>query len=69
MTLYPWVQMVLRELAAPGPSPEHAEPLPGSTGAAFREMAAKRLTRQRWRRSFENLEETMTVVEYHPAAT
>ncbi len=42
MHLYPWVQMVVfSELAAHGPSPAKAEPLPGPTERAFQEMAAK----------------------------
>jgi len=42
MFLYPWVQMVVfSELAAHGPSPAKAEPLPGPTERAFQEMAVK----------------------------
>lgn len=42
MGLYPWVQMVVfSELAAHGPSPAHAQPLPGPTEEAFCAMAAK----------------------------
>jgi deaminated glutathione amidase len=37
---FPWVQMVLfSELAAFGPAPKHAQPLPGPAEAAFCEMA------------------------------
>jgi predicted amidohydrolase len=42
MHRFPWVQMVLfSELAAFGPSPKHAQPLPGPAEAAFCEMAAR----------------------------
>jgi predicted amidohydrolase len=42
MHRFPWVQMVLfSELAAFGPAPKHAQPLPGSAEAAFCEMAAR----------------------------
>jgi deaminated glutathione amidase len=42
MALYPWVQMVVfSELAANGPSPANAQPLPGPTEEAFCSMAAK----------------------------
>lgn len=38
---FPWVQMaVFSELAAFGPSPAHAQPLPGPAESAFCEMAA-----------------------------
>ncbi len=40
--LYPWVQMVVfSELAAHGPFTERAQPMPGPTEDAFREMARK----------------------------
>lgn len=40
--LYPWIDMiVLPELAAFGPSPRSAEPLPGPTEARFQALAAK----------------------------
>jgi deaminated glutathione amidase len=43
MAKFPWVQMVLfSELAAYGPSPLHAQPLPGPAEHAFCEMAASR---------------------------
>lgn len=39
--LFPWVQMiVISELAAYGPSPRLAEPMPGPAERAFQEMAA-----------------------------
>jgi deaminated glutathione amidase len=39
---FPWVQMVLfSELAAFGPAPKHAQPMPGPAEAAFCEMAAR----------------------------
>ena len=42
MHRFPWVQMVLfSELAAFGPAPKHAQPLPGPAEAAFCEMAAR----------------------------
>jgi len=42
MAVFPWVQMVvLSELAAHGPNPAKAEPIPGPTERAFQEMAAK----------------------------
>jgi len=42
MNLYPWVQLVVfSELAACGPSPRKAEPLPGPAERAFQAMAAK----------------------------
>src|SRR5439155_18960165 len=42
MHRFPWVQMVLfSELCAFGPSPHHAQPLPGPAEAAFCEMAAR----------------------------
>ena len=42
MHLFPWVQMVVfSELAACGPSPRHAEPLPGPAERAFQAMAAE----------------------------
>ena len=42
MHRFPWVQMVVfSELAAFGPAPKHAQPLPGSAEAAFCEMAAR----------------------------
>lgn len=42
MHLYPWVQMVVfSELAACGPSPRRAEPVPGPAERAFQAMAAK----------------------------
>jgi deaminated glutathione amidase len=42
MAVFPWVEMaVFSELAAHGPSKLHAEPLPGPTEEAFREMARK----------------------------
>ena len=42
IALYPWVQMVVfSELAAHGPFIERAEPMPGPTEDAFREMARK----------------------------
>ena len=42
MHRFPWVQMVLfSELAAFGPAPRHAQPLPGPAEAAFCEMAAR----------------------------
>ena len=41
MHRFPWVQMVLfSELAAFGPAPKHAQPMPGPAEAAFCEMAA-----------------------------
>ncbi|MDX1527400.1 MAG: carbon-nitrogen hydrolase family protein, partial [Gammaproteobacteria bacterium] len=41
MARYPWVQMVLfSELCAFGPSPSHAQSLPGPAEEAFCEMAA-----------------------------
>ena len=52
MQLYPWVQMVLfSELAAHGPFVARAEPVPGPTEEAFREMALYgdgRLSRAEW---------------------
>ncbi len=40
MLRYPWVQMVVfSELAAHGPLPQHAEPLPGPAEASFQAMA------------------------------
>jgi predicted amidohydrolase len=40
MHIYPWVQMVVfSELAAFGPSPKNAQPLPGPFEDTFREMA------------------------------
>ncbi|NJM30416.1 MAG: carbon-nitrogen hydrolase family protein [Rhizobiales bacterium] len=40
MHLYPWVQMVMfSELAVYGPLLQHAQPLPGTSEAAFQEMA------------------------------
>ncbi len=40
--IYPWVQMaIFSELAAFGPSPSHAQMLPGPAEDAFREMARK----------------------------
>ena len=42
MFLFPWVQMVVfSELAAYGPNPAKAEPLPGPAERKFQEMAAK----------------------------
>ncbi len=42
MFLFPWVQMVVfSELAAYGPNPAKAEPLPGPGERKFQEMAAK----------------------------
>ena len=42
MAIYPWVQMaVFSELAACGPLPHTAQPLPGPAEEAFCEMAAK----------------------------
>lgn len=42
MALFPWVQMVVfSELAAFGPSPRHAQPMPGPAERLFQEMAAK----------------------------
>ncbi len=42
MALYPWVQMVVfSELAACGPSPRKAEPMPGPAERAFQAMAAR----------------------------
>jgi predicted amidohydrolase len=42
MHRFPWVQMVLfSELAAFGPAPKHAQPLPGPAEVAFCEMAAR----------------------------
>ena len=42
MQRFPWVQMVLfSELAAFGPAPKHAQPMPGPAEAAFCEMAAR----------------------------
>jgi deaminated glutathione amidase len=42
MALYPWVQMVVfSELAACGPAPRKAEPLPGPAERAFQAMAAQ----------------------------
>jgi len=42
MHRFPWVQMVLfSELAAFGPAPKHAQPLPGPAEGAFCEMAAR----------------------------
>jgi deaminated glutathione amidase len=43
MARFPWVQMVVfSELAAYGPLPHHAQPLPGPAEDEFREMAARR---------------------------
>lgn len=40
--LFPWVQMiVLSELATYGPSPRHAEPMPGPAERAFQDLAAR----------------------------
>jgi predicted amidohydrolase len=40
MRVYPWVELVLfSELAAHGPSPSAAEPMPGPTEEVFRDMA------------------------------
>ena len=42
MARYPWVQMVVfSELAAFGPLPKHAQPLPGPAEATFQAMAAR----------------------------
>ncbi len=42
MGVFPWVQMVVfSELAACGPSPAKAEPMPGPTERAFQELAAR----------------------------
>ncbi len=42
MAVFPWVQMVVfSELAACGPSPVHAEPMPGPAERAFQELAAR----------------------------
>ncbi len=42
MHIYPWVEMVVfSELAAFGPSPRHAQPLPGPAEEQFREMAKR----------------------------
>jgi predicted amidohydrolase len=42
MYLFPWVQMVVfSELAAYGPNPAKAEPLPGPAERKFQEMAAR----------------------------
>ncbi|HEY2112444.1 MAG TPA: carbon-nitrogen hydrolase family protein [Dongiaceae bacterium] len=42
MARYPWVQMVVfSELAAFGPLPQHAQPLPGPAEASFQAMAAR----------------------------
>ena len=42
MHRFPWVQMVLfSELAAFGPAPKHAQPLPGPAEGAFCEMATR----------------------------
>jgi deaminated glutathione amidase len=42
MHRYPWVQMVLfSELAAFGPLPQHAQPLPGPAESSFQAMAAR----------------------------
>jgi deaminated glutathione amidase len=42
MHRYPWVQMVLfSELAAFGPLPQHAQPLPGAAESSFQAMAAR----------------------------
>jgi len=42
MHRFPWVQMVLfSELAAFGPAPKHAQPLPGPAEVSFCEMAAR----------------------------
>ncbi|MCA9727940.1 MAG: carbon-nitrogen hydrolase family protein [Candidatus Eisenbacteria bacterium] len=42
MHLFPWVQMVVfSELASYGPSPAHAQPLPGPAERTFQEMAAR----------------------------
>lgn len=42
MYLFPWVQMVVfSELAAYGPNPAKAEPLPGPAERKFQDMAAK----------------------------
>jgi predicted amidohydrolase len=42
MHIYPWVQMVVfSELAAFGPSPRHAQPLPGPAEEKFQAMARK----------------------------
>lgn len=42
MHLFPWVQMVVySELAAFGPAPGHAQPIPGPAERTFQEMAAK----------------------------
>ncbi len=42
MMRYPWVQMVVfSELCAFGPSPEHAQSLPGPAEEAFQEMARR----------------------------
>ncbi len=42
MYLFPWVQMVVfSELAAYGPNPAKAEPLPGPAERMFQEMAAR----------------------------
>lgn len=42
MGVFPWVQMVVfSELAACGPSPSRAEPMPGPAERAFQEMAAR----------------------------
>jgi len=42
MAVFPWVQMVVfSELAACGPSPASAEPMPGPAERAFQDMAAR----------------------------
>lgn len=42
MVIYPWVQMVVfSELAAFGPLPRHAQPMPGPAEETFQAMAAK----------------------------
>ncbi len=42
MAVFPWVQMVVfSELAACGPSPKMAQPMPGLAEQAFQEMAAR----------------------------
>ena len=42
MHLFPWVQMiVLSELAAFGPDPRHAQPLPGPAERKFQEIASR----------------------------
>ncbi len=70
MFLFPWVQMVVfSELAARGPFPANAEPLPGPTEDAFRAMAAKHgvwiITGSLFEKLDDRIYNTLSVIEPH----